>query len=69
MDRRILGLIATAMECCEGRGSGGRGHPPASLVRVLASLRQFLQEGKPWRRLRATAAYDYPHLADAYCLD
>lgn len=55
MDRRILGLIATAMESCERRRSGGRGHPPASLVRVLASLRRFLREGTPWRSLRATA--------------
>ena len=55
MDRRILGLIATTVECCEGRRSGGRGHPPASLVRVLAALRGFLREGTPWRSLRATA--------------
>ena len=54
MDRRILGLIATAMECCEGGRSRGRGHPPASLVRVLATLRVFLREGTPWRSLRAT---------------
>ena len=46
MDRRILGLIATAMECCEGGRSRGRGHPPASLVRVLATLRQFLREAR-----------------------
>lgn len=55
MDRRILGLIATAMECCEGGRSRGRGHPPASTVRMLATLRVFLREGTPWRSLRATA--------------
>jgi len=54
MDRGILGLIATVIECCEGRRSGGRGHPPASLVRVLATLRSFLREGTPWRSLRAS---------------
>lgn len=55
MDRGILGLIATVTECCGGRRSGGRGHPPASLVRVLATLRGFLREGTPWRSLRASA--------------
>jgi transposase len=55
VDRRILGLIATAMECCEGRRISKRGHPPTSLVRVLATLRQFVREGMPWRSLRATA--------------
>ena len=54
MDSRILGLIATVMECCEGRRPRGRGHPPASTVRVLGTLRQFLREGTPWRGLRAT---------------
>ncbi len=55
MDKRILGLIATAMECCEERRPRGRGHPPASTVRVLGTLRVFLREGTPWRSLGATA--------------
>jgi cytochrome b len=52
--RKILELIATAIECCQGRRPSKRGHPPASLVRVLAALRGFLREGTPWRSLRAT---------------
>jgi transposase len=57
MDRRTLDLIATVMDACLGeRTSGrGRGHPPADTVRVLATLRQFLREGTPWRSLNATA--------------
>ena len=55
MDTRLLDLIATVIECCEGRGAPGPGHPPAALVRVLATLRQFLREGTPWRSLRASA--------------
>jgi hypothetical protein len=56
MDRRTLDLIATVMDACIGeRMSGrGRGHPPADTVRVLATLRQFLREGTPWRSLQAT---------------
>ncbi|MFC0387702.1 transposase [Muricoccus vinaceus] len=42
------------MECCEGRRSRGRGHPSASLLRQLATLRVFLREGTPWLSLRAT---------------
>ena len=56
MERRILGLIATVIEHCEGPGEPGPGHPPAETVRVLASLRRFLREGTPWRSLKATAA-------------
>jgi transposase len=56
LERRILGLIATVIEHCEGRGEPGPGHPPAETVRVLASLRRFLREGTPWRSLKATAA-------------
>ena len=55
LDSRILGLIATVIECCGHRGPQGRGHPPAATVRVLATLRQFLREGTPWRCLLAPA--------------
>ena len=54
MERRILGLIATVIERCEGRSEPGPGHPPAATVRVLASLRRFVREGTPWRGLKAT---------------
>jgi transposase len=54
LDSRILGLIATVMECCEGRRARGPGHPPAATVRVLATLRRFLREGTPWRSLVAS---------------
>jgi transposase len=59
LDGRILGLIATVIACCEEpseSGQRGRGRPPSEIVRVLATLRQFLREGAPWRRLRASAA-------------
>ena len=56
MDTRILDLIATVIECCERPREPGPGHPPAATVRVLATLRQFLREGTPWRSLKATAA-------------
>ncbi len=57
MDHRILDLIATVMDACaEPPGRRRRGHPPAKTIRVLATLRQFLREGRPWRGLRATAA-------------
>ena len=56
MDVRILGLIATVIERCEGSSEPGPGHPPAETVRVLATLRRFLREGTPWRSLRATPA-------------
>ena len=55
MDGRILDLIATVVECCEGPPRRGRGHPRAETVRVLTTLRQFLREGTPWRSLRARA--------------
>ena len=54
MDFRILALIATVVECCQGRRERGPGHPATEIVRVLATLRQFLREGTPWRSLRAT---------------
>ena len=56
MDVRILDLIATVIERCEGPGEPGPGHPPAETVRVLATLRRFLREGTPWRGLKATPA-------------
>jgi transposase len=54
MDYRILDLIATVMAACTGPPDRRRGRPPAALVRVLATLRHFLREGRPWRGLRAT---------------
>jgi hypothetical protein len=60
MDWRIFGLIAMVMELCaepaEGMepGEPGRGRSPASVIRVLATLRQFLRLGTPWRELTAT---------------
>jgi transposase len=54
LDSRILRLIATVMECCEGQPIRGPGHPPAATVRVLATLRRFLREGTPWRSLTAS---------------
>jgi transposase len=56
LDIRILGLIATVIERCEGPSEPGPGHPAAATVRVLATLRRFLREGTPWRSLRATPA-------------
>jgi len=56
LDPRILDLIATVIERCQGPGEPGPGHPPAETVRVLASLRRFVREGTPWRSLRATPA-------------
>jgi transposase len=50
-----LDLVATVIECCGEPRAPGPGHPPAATVRVLATLRQFLREGTPWRSLRATA--------------
>ena len=54
MDGRILRLIATVIDYCGPPSEGGRGHPPAETVRVLATLRRFLREGTPWRSLTAT---------------
>ena len=54
LDIRILDLIATVIEHCEGRGEPRPGHPPAETVRVLATLRRFGREGTPWRSLKAT---------------
>jgi transposase len=56
LDVRILDLIATVIERCEGSREPGPGHPSAETVRVLATLRRFLREGTPWRSLRATPA-------------
>ena len=53
LDARILDLIATVIECCEGRREPGPGHPPAATVRVLATLRPFLREGPPWSCVKA----------------
>ena len=56
MDVRILRLIATVIDDCGPPWEGGRGHPPAETVRVLATFRRFLREGTPWRSLTATEA-------------
>src|SRR4051812_27202818 len=53
---RILRLIATVIDYCGPPREGGRGHPPAETVRVLATLRRFLREGTPWRSLTAAEA-------------
>jgi transposase len=55
LDFRILNLIARVIDGCTPSSGRGRGHPPAETIRVLATLRQFLREGLPWRSLRATA--------------
>ncbi len=55
MDFRLLNLIATVMDFCAPPKEQGRGHPRSATVRVLATLRQFLREGTPWRSLKATA--------------
>ena len=55
MDFRLLDLIATVIDFCAPPHDRGRGHPRAETIRVLATLRQFVREGTPWRSLRATA--------------
>ena len=54
VDGRLVALIATVIECCEEPRAAGWGHPRSETVRVVASLRQFLREGVPWRSLRAS---------------
>src|SRR3712207_1523316 len=51
---RLLNVIATVIDFCTPAKERGRGHPRSATVRVLATLRQFLREGTPWRRLKAT---------------
>ena len=55
MDFRFLDLIATVIDFCTPAKERGRGHPRSATVRVLATLRQFLREGTPWRSLTASA--------------
>jgi transposase len=55
LDTRLLAMIATLIECVEQPRPVAPGHPPAQTIRVLATLRQFLREGTPWRSLRADA--------------
>jgi transposase len=55
LDFRLLNLIATVIDFCTPPTEQGRGHPRSTTVRVLATLRQFLREGTPWRSLKATA--------------
>jgi hypothetical protein len=54
LDIRILHLIATVIEACGRPRHRGRGHPPTATVRVLAALRRFLREGRPWCSLIVT---------------
>src|SRR3954466_13082093 len=51
---RLLDLIATVIDFCTPAKERGRGHPRSATVRVVATLRQFLREGTPWRSLTAT---------------
>jgi hypothetical protein len=53
LDFRLLDLIATVIDFCTPPTEQGRGHPRSATVRVLATLRQFLREGTPWRSLTA----------------
>ena len=55
MDFKLLDLIATVIECCEGRRPPGPGYPLAETMRVVATLRRLLREGTPWRSLTASA--------------
>jgi transposase len=55
LDFRHLDLIATVIDFCTPPQERGRGHPRSATVRVVATLRQFLREGTPWRSLTATA--------------
>ena len=50
-----MNFIATLVDFCTPPHDRGRGHPRAETIRVLATLRQFVREGTPWRSLRATA--------------
>jgi hypothetical protein len=60
VDPRIFGLIAMGMEFCAESAEATepadsrRGRPVASVIRVLATLQQFLRLGIPWRELKAT---------------
>src|SRR4029453_7726808 len=55
VDFRDLDLIATVIDFCTPPQERGRGHPRSATVRRVATLRQFLREGAPWRSLTATA--------------
>lgn len=55
MNVRILAMVATVIDACAEPRARQRGHPPAETIRVLATLRQFLRDGIPWRSLTATA--------------
>jgi transposase len=54
LDFRLFDLLARVIECCEPPRGNGPGHPRSATVRVLATLRQFLREGTPWRSLHAS---------------
>jgi transposase len=57
LDIRILNLIATVIECCEPPRERAPGQARAEIVRVLATLCQFLHEGTPWRDLLDEPGY------------
>jgi len=42
------------IDACERPQECGPGHPPTETIRVVATLRRFLRQGTPWRRLTAT---------------
>lgn len=54
MDFRLLHLIATVIDACDRLPGRGPGHPPTETIRVVATLRRFLREGRPWRGLIAS---------------
>src|SRR3954453_16215302 len=56
VEGRILDLVATVIERCEGPGEPGPGHPPAETARVLATPRRCLPEGTPGGGPGATPA-------------
>ena len=56
LTRRLLRLLAEVFAMCDPTCRRGPGHPPADLVRVLATLHRFLCEGTPWRSLRSSTS-------------
>jgi transposase len=54
LDFRLLNLIAQLITWCEAPRARRPGHPLSAMVRVVATLRQFLREGTPWRSLHTS---------------